>query len=99
MEKKVPARTCIACRRQRDKFDLVRIVRASDGSVSMDPSNKAAGRGTYVCNELKCLDKALDKRLLGQKLRCDVSDEDMTRLKADFEALMKDKVPSIIDEE
>jgi predicted RNA-binding protein YlxR (DUF448 family) len=29
-------------------------VRGADGSVAIDPTGRAAGRGTYVCNDPAC---------------------------------------------
>ncbi|HUG47487.1 MAG TPA: YlxR family protein, partial [Candidatus Limnocylindria bacterium] len=37
--------TCVACRTERQKRDLLRIVRAPDGTVMIDRSGRAAGRG------------------------------------------------------
>ena len=50
----VPMRTCAACRQVRPKRSLTRIVRGADGSVVIDPTGKAAGRGTYVCDDPAC---------------------------------------------
>jgi predicted RNA-binding protein YlxR (DUF448 family) len=50
----VPMRTCAACRQVRPKRSLTRIVRAPDGAVAVDPTGKAAGRGTYVCDADAC---------------------------------------------
>ena len=35
---------------------MTRLVRRADGTVSLDPSGKAAGRGPYVCGSLACHD-------------------------------------------
>jgi hypothetical protein len=35
---------------------MTRVVRGVDGSVAVDPTGKAAGRGTYVCDDLACRD-------------------------------------------
>jgi len=50
----VPMRTCAACRQVRAKRSMTRVVRSADGSVAIDPSGKAAGRGTYVCDDPAC---------------------------------------------
>jgi hypothetical protein len=47
-------RTCAACRQVRAKRSLTRIVRSPDGTVAIDPTGKAAGRGTYICNDPAC---------------------------------------------
>jgi uncharacterized protein len=33
---------------------MTRIVRAPDGTVAVDRTGKAAGRGTYVCDDSAC---------------------------------------------
>ena len=50
----VPMRTCAVCRQVRPKRSLTRIVRSPDGTLAIDPSGKAAGRGTYVCDAEAC---------------------------------------------
>ena len=47
-------RTCAACREVRPKRSLTRLVRLADGSVTIDPTGKLAGRGTYVCDQPAC---------------------------------------------
>jgi len=50
----VPLRTCAVCRAIHPKRSMTRLVRAADGTVGPDASGKAAGRGTYVCEDLAC---------------------------------------------
>jgi predicted RNA-binding protein YlxR (DUF448 family) len=35
---------------------MTRVVRGADGSIAVDPSGKAPGRGTYVCDQAACHD-------------------------------------------
>jgi len=50
----VPMRTCAVCRQVRPKRSMTRVVRSADTSVAIDPTGKAAGRGTYVCDDPAC---------------------------------------------
>ena len=50
----IPMRTCAACRAVRPKRSMTRVVRSGDGSITLDPSGKAAGRGTYICEDPAC---------------------------------------------
>lgn len=50
----VPMRTCAACRSVRPKRSMTRLVRQADGTVAVDPIGKAAGRGTYICDDPAC---------------------------------------------
>jgi predicted RNA-binding protein YlxR (DUF448 family) len=49
-----PLRTCAVCREVHPKRSMTRLVRRADGSVAADPSGKAPGRGTYVCDQAAC---------------------------------------------
>ncbi|HLB43952.1 MAG TPA: YlxR family protein [Candidatus Limnocylindrales bacterium] len=69
-------RTCVACRTERQKRDFVRIVRAPNGTVSLDQTGRATGRGAYICADGSCWTTALKKksieRALGVALPVDV---------------------------
>jgi predicted RNA-binding protein YlxR (DUF448 family) len=82
-EKKVPIRTCVSCRESSDKKQLIRIVRRTDGEVSIDPTGKMPGRGAYLCGAKRCLDTAIKKNVLGRALRCEIPErlnEELKRL-------------------
>jgi predicted RNA-binding protein YlxR (DUF448 family) len=53
-----PQRSCAVCREVHPKRDMTRLVRRADGSVSVDPTGKVAGRGTYVCDDPACREPA-----------------------------------------
>ena len=57
-QKKIPARQCIGCMTSRPKKELVRVVRAPSGEISIDPVGKKPGRGAYLCPDAACLAKA-----------------------------------------
>ena len=48
-QKKIPPRQCMGCRERKEKRELIRVVRAPDGGVSLDFRGKAPGRGAYIC--------------------------------------------------
>jgi len=49
-----PLRTCAVCRDVHPKRSMTRVVRLADGSIVVDPSGKAPGRGTYLCAQAAC---------------------------------------------
>ena len=51
----MPTRTCVACRRKREKGELLRWV-LEDGRARPDPAARLPGRGAYVCRDEKCLE-------------------------------------------
>lgn len=62
--KKIVQRTCLGCKEAKEKKDLIRIVKQSDGNIFIDKTGKANGRGAYICNNVECLEKAIKfKRL------------------------------------
>lgn len=65
----VPRRTCVACRQSDAKRQLVRLVRGADGSVSIDPTGKLAGRGAYLCTVATCWEQALSRGHLTRALK------------------------------
>ncbi|UCH35778.1 MAG: YlxR family protein [Armatimonadota bacterium] len=72
MPRHVPMRTCVACRNQRPKAELMRVVRTPEGRVEFDPTGGATGRGAYVCRRSECVERIAHKgavrRALGQSL-------------------------------
>jgi predicted RNA-binding protein YlxR (DUF448 family) len=50
----VPMRTCAVCRTIQPKRSMTRVVRSADGSIGLDLSGKATGRGTYLCDDPAC---------------------------------------------
>ncbi len=55
-ERRAPIRKCIVCGAQKDKKDLIRIVKSKDEGVFVDQSYKRNGRGAYVCNNQACFE-------------------------------------------
>jgi len=58
IERKKPTRKCIGCGEMKEKLNLLRIVKDKDGAVFIDPTGKKAGRGAYICKDLKCFEAA-----------------------------------------
>ena len=73
-EKKKPERMCIACRKRGGKDTLLRVVKDKTGTVDIDPTGKAAGRGAYVCADEACIALAEKKRCLSRSFRQQVDD-------------------------
>ena len=85
--KHVPIRTCIACRQEAGKRELVRVVRTLSGSVQVDPTGKLAGRGAYICRTRPCWEQALQGQRLGGALRTTLTAENLVELRAYAAAL------------
>ena len=86
MQKKIPQRQCMGCRERKAKRELIRVVRGTDGNVSLDFGGKAPGRGAYICPNADCLKKALRSKALGRSLGVEIPPELYGELAAQMEA-------------
>ncbi len=73
--KKIPQRTCLGCGETKPKQELIRIVRQNDGSIFVDKTGKANGRGAYICNNIECLEKAIKSKRLDKNLKIEINNE------------------------
>ncbi len=73
--KKIPLRMCVGCRESKPKRELIRVVRAPDGSLSMDPTGKKPGRGAYVCRQESCLMRAIKQKQMERQLEVRMTEE------------------------
>jgi len=78
----VPQRTCIACRQEQGKRELIRIVRTPDSRVIADPTGKANGRGAYLHPVRSCWEKALKGATIRSALKITPAIDDIEALRA-----------------
>ena len=83
-QKKIPLRTCIACREEKPKKEMLRIVKNAAGEIRLDFSGKLAGRGAYICNNEACVKKLRRYRLLHKAFSADVSEEVYAGVEEEF---------------
>jgi predicted RNA-binding protein YlxR (DUF448 family) len=68
-QRHIPTRTCVACRTQRPKKALVRIVYTPTGEIVIDETGKQNGRGAYLCRQRICWEQAIKRGQLSKALR------------------------------
>ncbi|MDO4394510.1 MAG: YlxR family protein [Mycoplasmatota bacterium] len=73
--RKEPMRSCIVTREKLPKKELLRIVRGSDGVVSVDMTGKVNGRGAYIKKDIDVLEKAIKSKILEKALETTISDK------------------------
>ena len=83
MDKKVPMRLCIACRKMKPKKELIRIVKNGE-EIKLDKTGKANGRGAYICNDKECIAKLKKQKLLNRVFACQVDDSVYTAIEEAF---------------
>lgn len=75
VQKRVPMRTCVGCRTERGKRELVRVVRTPEGEVVLDATGKRSGRGAYLCPRRECLAAARKSKSLERALEREIPAE------------------------
>ena len=78
--RKIPQRKCVGCGTSKDKKELIRVVRSSEGEISVDLTGKKNGRGAYICHDAECLKKAKKAGRLERSFECQISEEIYDRL-------------------
>lgn len=73
--KNLPKRTCIGCNEIKLKKELIRIVKNKEGQILVDKTGKANGRGSYICDNIECLEKAIKTKRLERNFETKISDE------------------------
>lgn len=91
--KKIPMRTCIGCREEKPKRDLIRVVRSPEGELSLDATGKKSGRGAYICRSAACLQKALKQRQIQYHLKVQMTDEVAEQLRQTLDGLLAEPPP------
>ena len=71
----------MGCNSKKDKKDLIRIVKNNKNEVSIDKTGKQEGRGTYICNNEQCLEKAIKTKRLEKALGLKITEEVYSNLK------------------
>ena len=72
--KKMPERTCVITKEKTLKKDLLRVVRDKEGSVSVDITGKANGRGAYLKKDKEVINKAKTTKALERILEVTIPD-------------------------
>ena len=81
MGKKPILRRCIACLEQKDKLEMIRIVKPKDEDLQIDLSGKKNGRGAYICKSEECLNKAIKSKRFEKNFEIEINKEFYDSLK------------------
>lgn len=82
--KKIPLRMCTGCMEMKPKKELIRVVKSSEGEVSVDLTGKKSGRGAYICRDIGCLEKAFKAKRLSRNLDVSIDQEIYNRLREEI---------------
>ena len=87
MAKSPVQRQCIYCAEKKDKKELIRIVRSSEGAYCFDDTGRKNGRGAYLCKNRECFEGALKKHSFDKSFRESIPADVYEQLKGEFEQL------------
>ena len=73
--KRQPQRTCMGCNQKKNKNELIRIVKNKENRINIDRTAKMEGRGAYLCEDIKCLEKVIKSKRLERILDMKISNE------------------------
>jgi predicted RNA-binding protein YlxR (DUF448 family) len=59
----------------KEKNELIRIVRSSEGVMGVDMNGKLPGRGAYICKNLECFDTAVKAKRLERAFRSRIPED------------------------
>ena len=79
--KNIPQRTCTVCRTQKNKNELLRVVKNKDNVIKVDEIGKEPGRGAYICYDMECLEKAQKSKRLEKALEIKIENEIYEQIK------------------
>ncbi len=77
-------RTCIACRKKANKYDLIRIT-SDNGEAKFDVSKKENARGLYICNNKECIKKLLKMKNINKVIKNGIKADSLKRLLVEME--------------
>lgn len=80
--KKPVLRMCIVCKQMKPKQELLRIVKQSDDTFTLNA--KAQGRGAYICSNDECVNKCIKKKLLNKAYKMNISDDIYNKLNEEY---------------
>lgn len=82
--RKIPIRKCIGCMEGFPKKELYRIVKNKDNEIKLDLTGKLNGRGTYICKNAECFEKAIKTKRLSKTLEMEIPDSIYEEIKLEL---------------
>lgn len=71
----------MGCNEKKNKNELIRVVKSSDGKINIDKTGKMPGRGAYICERKECLEKAIKTKRLERAFETKIEEEIYEKLR------------------
>lgn len=85
--KKIPQRQCTGCGEMKNKKEMIRVLKTSEGEILIDATGKKNGRGAYLCASMECLVKAHKNKGLERSLKVSIPDQVYEQLEKELTGL------------
>jgi len=85
--KKIPMRQCVGCQEMKNKKELIRILKNTEGEITIDLTGKANGRGAYLCRDKECLLKARKNKGLERSFKMSIPENVYENLIKEYEKI------------
>ena len=83
----MPLRQCIGCGEMKSKRDLIRVLKTTDGQITIDATGRKNGRGAYLCPSMDCFKKAVKGKGLERSFKMAIPKEVYESLEKEMEQL------------
>jgi predicted RNA-binding protein YlxR (DUF448 family) len=84
-KRKISMRKCIGCMESFPKKELCRIVKTKENEIFFDSTGKLNGRGTYICKNTECFNKAIKSKRLLKALETEIPEDVLEAIKDEIE--------------
>ena len=71
----------MGCNAKKFKKDLIRVVKNKENQIMIDKTGKQEGRGTYICNNIECLERAIKTKKIERVFEMKISEDIHENLK------------------
>lgn len=73
--RKIPMRQCIGCGEMKAKKEMIRVIKTTEGAITLDTTGRMNGRGAYICPTGECLQKAIKSKGLERSFKMPIPKE------------------------
>ena len=83
--KKIPLRPCSGCGEMKNKKEMVRVLKTTEGEILLDTTGRKNGRGAYLCPSMECFQSSVKGKGLERSFKMPVSKEVYEALEKEME--------------
>jgi predicted RNA-binding protein YlxR (DUF448 family) len=96
MARNEPQRTCLGCRAEKGKNELLRYVLDPEGTVVPDLMAKLPGRGAYTCFRRECVEKAAIRKQFARTFKVEVKGATSRDLQGQILSRLEERIASYL---